>query len=77
MIDSAYGEGVVWRTTVYTWFSRFKKGRESLDVERTGWPLSAVTDENEAGVRALLKQDCHMSHRMLADELNMSKDSVA
>ncbi|XKL67568.1 hypothetical protein PGB90_003059 [Kerria lacca] len=78
MIDSAYGEDVVSHTTVYTWFSWFKKDRESLeDDERSGRPSTTVTNENEARVRALLKQDCHMSLRMLADELNMSKDSVA
>ncbi|KAL3281282.1 hypothetical protein HHI36_004495, partial [Cryptolaemus montrouzieri] len=54
------------------------KGRESLeDDERSGRPSTAVADEQEARVRALLDQDCHMSLRMLADELNMSEDSVA
>ncbi|KAL3275625.1 hypothetical protein HHI36_020378 [Cryptolaemus montrouzieri] len=55
-----------------------EKGRESLeDDEGSGRPSTAVTEENEARVRALLNQDCHMSLRMLAQELNMSKDSVA
>lgn len=77
MVDAGFGEGVVSHTTVYTWYKRFKDGRTSLeDDERSGRPTTAVTDENETRVRALLKQDRHMSLRMLSDKLNISKNSV-
>ena len=78
MIDMGFGKDVLSRTTVYTWYKRFKDGRQSLgDDERSGRPSTAVTDDNEARVRALMARDRHMSIRMIADELNLGKDSVA
>jgi hypothetical protein len=77
MNHTAFGEGVVLCLTVYTWYEWFKDGRISLDDERSGRPTTAVTDENKARVHALLNQDRHMSFRTLADQLNISKDSVA
>ncbi len=76
-IDDGFGEGVVSCTTIYIWYKWFKNGMHSLeDNERTGW-LTAVIDENEARVHVLLMKDHHMSIQILADELNMGKDSVA
>ncbi len=49
MIDKGLGEGVVLRTTIYTWYKLFKDGRQLLeDEERIAWLSTAVTDENEA-----------------------------
>lgn len=48
MIDPSFGEGVISSPTVYTWYKRFKNDRTSLeDDERSGRPITAVTDENE------------------------------
>jgi hypothetical protein len=59
-------------------YKRFKDGRISLeDHERSGRLATAITHENEARVRALLNQVRHMSLRMLADEININKNSVA
>ncbi len=44
------------------------------DDERMDWLSTAVTNENEARVHALMMKDHHMSIRMLADELNMGED---
>jgi hypothetical protein len=53
-------------------------GKTSLENdERNGWPTTVVTNENEARVRVLLNQDRHISLKMLAAELKISKDSMA
>ncbi len=73
MIDDGFCQGVVSRTTIYTWHKLFKDGRQLLeDNERIGQLSTAVTDENEARVLALQMKDHHMSIRMLAGELNIS-----
>lgn len=41
MIDAGFGEGVVSRTTVYTWYKRFKDGRSSLSGPYTPSPAPA------------------------------------
>lgn len=65
LINDGFREGVVSHTTVYTWFKRFKDGRRSLeDDDRACCPSTAVTNENEQRVRALLNNDRHMSLRM-------------
>ncbi len=47
------------------------------DDERIGQPSTAVTNENGTRVCEVLMKDCHISIQMLAEELNMGKDSVA
>ncbi len=78
MIDDGFGVGVVSRTTVYLWYKQFKGHRQSLkDDERMGWPSTVVTDENKSRVCALQMKDHRVPIQILAEGLNMGKDSLA
>jgi Mn-dependent DtxR family transcriptional regulator len=46
------------------------------DDERTGRPVTMKTDENVDKVRTLVRNDSHLSIRMIAEELNVDKETV-
>jgi predicted transcriptional regulator len=52
-------------------------GREDVeDDERPGRPVTMKTDENVDKVRTLVRNDCRLSIRMIAEELNVAKETV-
>jgi histone-lysine N-methyltransferase SETMAR len=56
---------------------RFLGGREDVeDDERPGRPVTMKTDENVDKVRTLVRNDRRLSFRMLAEELNVDKETV-
>ena len=55
----------------------FRDGRELLeDDERGGRPKSTRTEVNIAAVADLLKNDCRIASRMIAESLNTPKTVV-
>ena len=61
------------RTQVYTWFTRFKNGRDDLnDDPRSGRPEASNPAELVEKVRKIIAIDANFSVRMLAEELNSS-----
>ena len=61
------------RTQVYTWFTRFKNGRDDLnDDPRPGWPEASNRAELMEKVREIIAIDANFTVRMLAEELNLS-----
>jgi DNA-directed RNA polymerase sigma subunit (sigma70/sigma32) len=46
------------------------------DDERPGHPVTMKTDENVDKVRTLVRNDRRLSIRMVADELNVDKETV-
>lgn len=77
MIRHGFGDEALSRTTVFTWWKRFKEGRETLeDDERCGRPATAVHNENVTKVRTLLLSQPHLTVRALAEELRIGKDAV-
>ena len=65
------------RTTVFEWFRRFKEGRDSLsDNPRSGRPISLTTETMIGKVKSLIDEDPRRSLRMLAADLEISKDCV-
>jgi predicted transcriptional regulator len=46
------------------------------DDERPGHPLTMETDENVDRVRTLVRNDCRLSIRMIAEGLNVDKETV-
>ncbi|GFY05155.1 histone-lysine N-methyltransferase SETMAR [Trichonephila clavipes] len=76
-LDSVYENSVPSFTTVKFWAAEFKRGCKSLgDVESSGRPNTATTDENIAKVHQMLLDDRRIKMREIAEVMNMSKERV-
>ena len=65
------------RGRVFEWHKRFREGREEVeDDPKSGRPVSAKTDRNIERVNELVRRDRRLTIRMMAEELEMSKESV-
>jgi len=77
LINKAYGSAAMCCANVYRWYARFRDGREDVnDNARSGRPLTARTPENVESVRHLLTEDRHTTLQMIADRLNIGKETV-
>jgi hypothetical protein len=77
MLTATYGAENMKDASVFEWHKGFKKGREDVkDDERTGRPKTHRTDENVEKVRKLVRSDRRLSVRMLAEELNLVRETV-
>ncbi|GFX22224.1 HTH_48 domain-containing protein [Trichonephila clavipes] len=71
-LDSVYGDFAPSLTTVKFWAAEFKRGRKSLgDVERSGRPSTATTDENIAKVHQMVLDDRRIKVKEIAEVMNM------
>jgi len=73
MVNAAYGDQALSRSNVFRWYGRFHDGREDTE---DGRPTECRNDNNVEKISQLLLQNCHLSLRMLADEVNIGKDTV-
>ena len=65
------------RAIVYWWYACFRDEREDVkDDARSGRPSTARTDENVESVHRLLTEDCRTILQMIADRLNIGKETV-
>ena len=65
------------RAIVYRWYARLREGREDVkDDARSGRPSTARTDENVESVRRLLTEYRHTTLQMIADLMNIGKETV-
>lgn len=77
MLKTVYGDNTLSRTTVFDWFKRFKDGRESVkDDARTGRPSVSRNADSIAKVRELVARDRRMTLRLMAEELNINKETI-
>jgi len=77
LINKAYGSAEMSRAIVYRWYAPFRDGRKDVkDDVRDGSPSTARTDENVESVRRLLTEDCRTTIQMIADRLNIGKETV-
>src|SRR5215475_1459625 len=77
LINKAYGSAAMSRAIVYRWYARLEDGREDVkDDARSGRPLTARTDENVESVCHLLTEDRRTTLQMIADRLNIGKETV-
>ena len=76
-MKKVYSDDCMSRTQVYTWFTRFKNGREDLNDDlRPGRPeVSSRAELVEKG-REIIGIDAKFTTRMLAEELNRSKNTI-
>ncbi len=65
-IKEVYQDDCLGRSTILRWHNFFTKGRELAALEpHGGQPASIVTETNISTVAVVIKDDCHMSVRML------------
>jgi len=77
VVNASYGEQALSRSNVFRWYGRFRDGQEDTeDDPRSGQPTECRNENNVEKISQLLLQNCHLSLRMLADELNIGKDTV-
>ena len=72
-MKKVYGDDCMSCTQVYTWFTRFKNGRDDLnDDPRPERPEASNPAELVEKVREIIAIDANFTVRMLAEELNLS-----
>ena len=77
MVNAAYGDQALSRSNVFWWYGRFRDGKEDIeDDPRSGRPTECHSDNNVKKISQFLLQNHHLSLRMLADEMNIGKDTV-
>jgi len=77
MVNAAYGDQALSSSKDFRWYGRFLDGREDIeDDHRSGRPTECRNDNNVEKISQLLLQNRHLSLRMLADEVNIGKDTV-
>ncbi|KAJ4447653.1 hypothetical protein ANN_09660 [Periplaneta americana] len=77
MLVQVYGREAVSRKCVYEWFKRFREGKETIENEpRSGRPLTSRTPEMIEKLRQMLAQVRRLTLRLIAEELDISKDTV-
>ena len=77
LMKKVYGDDYMSRTQVYTWFTRFKNGREDLNDDlRSGRPEVSNRAELVEKFREIIGIDANFTTRMLAEELNTGKNTI-
>jgi hypothetical protein len=77
LLCEVYGEDTLSRARIFEWQRRFLGGREDVeDDERPGRPVTMKTDENVDKVRTMVRNDRRLSIGMIAEELNVDKETV-
>ena len=65
------------KSSVFEWYRWFGEGREDVqDDQRSGQPKTQKTYANVDGVQTLLRSDRRVSVRVIAEELNMNRETV-
>ena len=77
LVQKAYENEAVNQSNIFRWYSRFRDRRELVeDDESGGLPKSTRTEVNIAAVADLVKNDCRIASRMIAESLNIPKTVV-
>jgi len=77
MVNAVYGDQALSRANVFRWYGRFRDGREDIEEDPgSGRPTDCRNDNNAEKISQFLLQTRHLSLRMLADEVNIGKDTV-
>lgn len=77
MVCAAYRDEALKQSNIFRWYGWYHDGQEDIhDNLRRGCPSDSWRDGNIKKVRQLLLQYCHLSLRMIVDELEISQDTV-
>ena len=75
MINAADGNQTLSRSNVFRRYGRFRDGREDIEDDPRSGRSTECRNDNNVEISQLLLQNRHFSLRMLADEVNIGKDS--
>lgn len=76
LLQQAFGDDVLSRTTCFEWFKRFKEGRTSVkDNGRPGRPSTSKTNETVARVREIIRNNRRLTIREVAEDVGISYGS--
>ena len=74
LIQKAYGDEALSRTTIFDLHRRFREGRDSMmDDESSGRPTTSRTNDNIAAVDKMVKEDRKVTSRLIADNTRHPK----
>ena len=77
LLQEAYGDISLSRARVFEWCKRFSEGRESTENDqRPGRPVTVSTQETVTEINQIVRADCRMSIRMIAEAVNADKETV-
>jgi transposase len=76
MLQQAYGEEALKRTTVFKWVQRYQEGRKDPTNKRSEHPSTLRSDENINRMHSLVFSDHWTTVQIIADELQTGKTSV-
>jgi hypothetical protein len=77
LLTVAYGKHAMKKWSVFEWHRRFKEWREDVnDDPKSGQQKTQRTDANVDRVRTWVRSDRRVSVRVIAEELNMNRETV-
>jgi hypothetical protein len=77
LIQKAYDNAALKRTTIFDWHKQFREGRDSVkDDEGSGRPTTSRSDNNIAAVDKMFKEDRKVTSRLIADTVDIPKTVV-
>jgi hypothetical protein len=77
LVQKAYGNEALNRSNIFRWYFFFFYRRELVeDDEKGGYPELTLTAVNITAVADLVKNDHHITSRMIAESLNFPKTVV-
>jgi hypothetical protein len=77
MLNQVYGEEVVLRAFISEWRKQFSEGRDKVWFDSQPERLTtSKSDENIKKVRTLVWNYWHLAIRMIAEELNINRETV-
>jgi hypothetical protein len=77
LIQKSYVDAALSRTTIFEWHKPFREGRESVkDDENTGRPTTSRTNDNNAAIYKMVKDDRNVTSRLIADTIGIPKTVI-
>jgi ribosome-binding protein aMBF1 (putative translation factor) len=77
LLQTVQGDEALNCSSVFEWFKRFQDGSEDRQNDpRSGRPLTSRKADTVADVPEIVTQDRRWAVRMMADELNINKDTI-
>jgi len=76
MLVQVYGVNAMKKTAVYMWVKCFSEGRGSVtDEERSERPATSRTEENNAKIRQIMRENRRLTVRSIAEHVNIDRET--
>jgi predicted HTH transcriptional regulator len=77
MSVQVYRDNAMKKTAVCKWVTRFSERRGSVtNEERSERPATSKTEENIAKVRQIVRENCRLTVRSIAEQANINRETV-